>query len=188
MTVFEDLCRRFERWEDLRDAPVWTVRKIIDPVTYSERKATWLVSALGAITRRRGKLDLDFLAGWRAEAARSWLESLPGVGPKVSAAVLNFSRLRMRTLVADTHHLRVAKRLGILPLSAKAERAYRMLMDQVPEAWTAKDLDDHNTLMKKHGQAVCRHANPVCSACSLRSLCPSVRRGAQRPKRRGHLH
>jgi endonuclease-3 len=44
--------------------------------------------------------------------ARAWLETLPGVGPKTSAAVLLFSRLRLPALPVDSHHHRVAVRLA----------------------------------------------------------------------------
>ena len=184
MSAFEALADEFATWEGLRDAPTDTIEKIIRRVTFPDRKATCLKATLRAISQRRGKLNLDFLADWRVEAARKWLESLPGVGPKVSAAVLNFSMLRKRALVADTHHLRVARRLGLLPASARADRAYRILMDQVPPQWTADDLDDHNTLMKRHGQSICRHTAPLCSTCAVRPLCRACPHPPGRMKRR----
>ncbi len=47
-------------------------------------------------------------------AAWEWLEELPGVGPKTSAAVLLFSRLRMPALPVDSHYHRVAQRIGLV--------------------------------------------------------------------------
>jgi endonuclease-3 len=46
--------------------------------------------------------------------ARQWLESMPGVGPKTSAAVISFSNLRGKAMPVDSHHFRVAVRLGII--------------------------------------------------------------------------
>jgi endonuclease III len=169
--VFHALCERFRDWESLRDAPLAAIEPLLRPVTFAEKKVVWLPAALRSITTRRGRLDLIFLVDWPVKAARGWLETLPGVGPKVSAAVVNFSTLRMRALVVDTHHLRVAKRLNLLPPATDAAVAHRLLMRQLPTDWTADDLDTHHTLMKLHGQRFCRHAAPICSPCPLRDLC-----------------
>jgi endonuclease-3 len=48
---------------------------------------------------------LDFLGGLPVREARAWLESITGVGPKTSAAVLLFSRLRRPALPVDSHHI-----------------------------------------------------------------------------------
>ena len=64
---------------------------------------------------KRGVLSLDFLADLPVEEARAWLERLPGVGPKTSAAVLSFSTLRRPALPVDSHHHRVAARTGLIP-------------------------------------------------------------------------
>lgn len=100
------------------------------------------------------------------------------MGPKVSAAVLNFSTFRKRVMVVDCHHFRVAKRLELLLPRTQFPAAQRILMNQhVPDAWSADDLDDHHSLMKLHGQIVCPHGAPLCGACPLRELCPTGRRG-----------
>ena len=87
-------------------------------------------STLRAVTERVGRLDLSGVADMTVPEARAWLESLPGVGPKTSAAVLSFSALRRRALPVDSHHHRVAQRLGLIPASlavgpAQLERAHQ---------------------------------------------------------------
>ncbi len=171
--VFEAVFRRYRSWEAVRVATPEDLAPILTPLTFAERKAVHLPAALRQIHARRGSLDLDFLRDWPVEDALSWLEDLPGVGAKVSAAVLNFSRLQMRALVVDTHHLRVARRLGIVPPDATIPAAARQLTRQLPDDWTATDFDVHHTLMKHHGQRRCRHHTPICQRCPLRTLCPT---------------
>ena len=69
-----------------------------------------------------GNLSLDFIKNWSVEKVRKWLEEIPGIGVKTSAAILNFSKVRMRALVVDPHHLRVAQRLGIIPAKCSLDK------------------------------------------------------------------
>lgn len=171
MRVVETLKGKLGSWEAVRDAPSAVILDLIRPVTFAEKKVVWLPGALRTITRARGRLELDFLADWPEEAASIWLCRLPGVDAKVSAAVLNFSRLRKRSLVVDSHHLRVAKRLGLIGAKASIGLAARRLSRQLPDHWSAADLDDHHTLMKLHGQKRCRHRSVRCGDCPLAGAC-----------------
>jgi endonuclease III len=176
LAVFHAL-HRFETWDALAEAKPAALLPLVDPVTFAERKAEQLCAALRIIKDRRGSLRLDFLTGWPVEDAQAWLRRLPGVDAKVSAAVLNFSTLRMRMLVVDCHHFRVARRLGLLSPKTPFKAAHRILMNQhIPFEWTADDLDDYHTLMKRHGQTICPHHKPLCHRCSLQDLCPTGRR------------
>lgn len=106
---------RFGTWESLRDAPVADIEATIPDVTFPEEKAPRLKLALAQITARVGELSLDFLAKYRTDKIRAWIEGFSGAGPMVSAEVVNFSTLRRRALVMNSHHLRVAHRLGLTP-------------------------------------------------------------------------
>lgn len=173
--AYEALRSRFATWEAVRDAPLGAVRDAVTPVNFAERKAPFLQAAMRAITARRRRLEIDFLGRLSVDAALSWLERLPGVGRKVSAATLNFSTLRMRALVVDTHHLRVARRLRWIGSRANHEDAYRRLMPRLPAAWGAAEMDDHHQLLKRLGQEFCHVEAPDCASCPLRDLCPSRR-------------
>lgn len=173
LAAFHVLRRRFGTWDALRDAPLAEVAGTIRMVTYADAKAARLQTALRMISAARGKLCLDFLAEWPVDDALRWLERLPGVGRKVAAATLNFSTLQKKTLVVDTHHLRVMRRLGLVgPRAGLADAADR-LMPYLPASWAPRDVDDHHELVKKLGQDICRHAAPECPACPLRDLCPT---------------
>ncbi|HEY1721712.1 MAG TPA: hypothetical protein VGG27_10735 [Magnetospirillaceae bacterium] len=173
-------------WLGLRDATPAAVYSHIRAVTFPEDKAARLPLALQTIWHRRGALDLDFLATWPVEAAHRWLRDLPGAGPKVAATVLNFSTLARPVLVMDSHYLRVARRVGLLPACGSDTIAYRIIERQVPESWSAEALGDHHWLMKIHSQRRCHKTAPLCVGCALGDLClirqPARREVARRPQ------
>ena len=162
-------------WEPVRDAPLEALERAIARVTFPEAQAPQLKTTLMGISERTGALSLDFLARYRTEKIRSWLEQFPGVGPKTSAAVVNFSTLRRRALSIDTHHLRVAQRLCLVP-RADAATTEERLMRLVPETWDAAMLDEHHSLIKLHGQTLCTFNEPKCETCPLLGMCPTGRR------------
>ena len=173
--VMRDLRRQFASWEDLRDAPLEQIEGAISVVTFPEVKAPRLKAALLQITARYGSLTLDFLAKYRTEKIREWLESFEGVGPQISAAVVNFSTLRRRALCVDANHLRVTQRLALTP-RADAGTTEQRLMRIIPETWDAAMLDEHHSLVKLHAQTLCTFAEPRCEGCPLLGMCPFGRR------------
>ena len=173
--VLRNLRTRFGTWENLRDAPVAEIEAAIREVTFPEQKAVQLKDALQQITARVGTLTLDFLAQYRTDKIRTWIEQFPGAGLRTSAAVVSFSTLRRKALVMDAHHLRVTHRLGLTP-RLDAERTEERLMRLVPESWSAEQLDDHHQLIKKLGQEICTFEEPKCGQCPLLKLCPTGQR------------
>ncbi len=172
-TTYAALARlrdRFMSWENLREAPVDAIQETIADVTYPEQKAPNLKLALQQITARTGELSLDFLAKYRTEKIRAWIEQFPGAGPMVSAEVVNFSTLRRPALVMNSHHLRVAHRLGLTP-RGDAQRTEELLMRLVPETWTPEVLQEDHALFKLHGQTLCTFNEPRCPKCPLLKLC-----------------
>jgi endonuclease-3 len=168
--VVAQLRERFGSWENLRDAGLREIEQAIEDIPSPEQKAVQLKASLEEITRRYGTLTLDFLAHYRTDKVRAWLEQFPGVGPKTSAAVVNFSTLRRRALCLDAHHLRVVQRLGLTP-RADAPTTEERLMRLVPESWPAEKMDDDHQLVKKLGQTICTFADPKCRQCPLAAVC-----------------
>lgn len=171
--AFWNLKERFPSWEAVRDAPVSEVEAAISPCTWPEQKAPRLQQVLRLITEKQGRLSLGFLADMTVKEARHWLESLPGVGPKTSAAVISFSNLRGRALPVDSHHFRVAVRLAIIDERIGEARAHKVLEDLLPDWFTAQDVYDDHQVMMKHGQKVCFYSNPACERCVLLDICPT---------------
>jgi endonuclease-3 len=171
--AFKQLTSRFADWAAVRDAPVEDVRAAIAPCTWPEQKAPRIQQVLCLISdRREGELSLDFLGEFPVPEARAWLEVMPGVGPKTSAAVLAFSRLRRPALPVDSHHHRVAVRLGLIPATASVGPAHALLEAQLPSDWTAQQVYDNHEVLMLHGQRCCYYRNPACDRCSVLDLCP----------------
>ncbi len=171
--AFASLLSTFGSWEAVRDAPAEAIEQAITACTWPEQKAPRIRQVLSDITAQRGSLSLDFLGAMDAAAARVWLEALPGVGPKTSAAVLSFSTLRGRALPVDSHHFRVAVRLGIILEKIGEGKANRVLEELLPDDFSAQDVYDNHQLMMKHGQKVCTHHRPACESCVLLDICPT---------------
>ena len=171
--AFEGLLKKFETWENVRDATASEIEKVIREVTFADIKAQRLKSALVAINAANGKLTLCNLENKATEESLRWLERLPGVGRKVAASTLNASTLRKPALVIDTHHMRVLYRLNLIDRRSTIKNAYERIMPLLPVNWSAKDVDEHHQLIKILGQTICRHTHPSCRSCPLRDLCSS---------------
>ena len=113
--AYQELHATLPTWEAVRDAPTPVVQHAIRACTWPEQKAPRIQAVLREISQRCGTdapCALDFLAAMPVAEARAWLESLPGVGPKTSAATLLFSTLRIPAMPVDSHHHRVAPTPG----------------------------------------------------------------------------
>jgi endonuclease-3 len=172
--AYRTLRERFPTWEAVRDAPPAEVEEAVSRCTWPEQKGPRVQAVLNAITaspEAGGVLSLDFLADWEPTRARRWLQAFPGVGPKTSAAVLLFSRLRMAALPVDSHHHRVAARLGLVPEKMAVGPSHDALAALLPPEWDAQQVyDDHEALML-HGQKCCFWKGPACQRCMVYDLC-----------------
>ena len=166
----------FQDWAAVRDAPASAVQDAIAAATWPEQKAPRLQAILRAITEECGTLSLDFLGSMEAPEARAWLERLPGVGPKTSAAVLAFSTLRRAALPVDSHHHRVAVRTGLIPPGLAVGPSHRVLAALLPPDWDAQQVYDNHEVMMLHGQRCCFFQEPACGRCTLLDLCPTGER------------
>jgi len=168
--AYRHLREAFPTWEAVRDAPP---PPAVAAATWPEQKAPRIQEVLRRITAARGALDLEFLADLPVAEARAWLQALPGVGPKTSAAVLLFSRLRRPALPVDSHHHRVAQRLGLVPEGMGPGPAHDVLEALVPPAWDAQAVYDHHEAFMIHGQRCCFWRDPACGRCPTLDLCPT---------------
>lgn len=170
--AFKTLQSQFSDWAMVRDAPTEAVERAIAPCTWAEQKAPRIQQVLRLIGDRcSGNLSLDFLGNLSVVNARAWLEALPGVGPKTSAAVLLFSRLRLPALPVDSHHHRVATRIGLIPNNVAVGAAHALLEAQLPSNWTAQQVYDNHEVLMLHGQQCCYYRNPACDRCAVVDLC-----------------
>ncbi|PRY95258.1 endonuclease-3 [Hasllibacter halocynthiae] len=173
--AFEALREAFPSWEAVRDAPTPEVQDAIHGVNWPEQKAPRVQSVLRAITEERGELSLKFLADMPVRDARRWLERIPGIGPKTSAAVLSFSTLRKAALPVDSHHHRVAQRVGLIPRNMDVGPAHAALEALMPPEWDAQEVYDHHQVFMRLGQKTCHWRGPECGRCPILDLCPTGR-------------
>jgi len=96
------------------------------------------------------------------------LISLPGIGSKIANLILGEVFNVPGVIIADTHCIRLANRLGY----CKSENQHiveRELRKCIPQ--------DKSLLfchaMVNHGRNICKARNPLCNDCFLRSKCKS---------------
>ncbi|GAA4372586.1 endonuclease III [Hymenobacter koreensis] len=176
--AFQQLTTQFPTWEQVRDAPTEAVQAAISPCTWPEQKAPRLQAILRELTvRLGGHLDLprftQLLTELPVPEARAWLETLPGVGPKTSAATLLFSTLRRPAMPVDSHHHRVAQRLGLIGPKVGTEASHALLEALLPPGWDAQQVYDHHEALMFHGQKCCYFNSPACGRCVLLEVCPT---------------
>ena len=173
--AFYDLQERYPSWEEVRTADTEELIQTIFAVSFPGQKARRIQQALELIASANdGKLDLNFLSQMPPLEARKWLELIPGVGPKTSAAVLNFSSLQIPALVIDSHHLRVMKRLGWVAEGASIGKAQQTILPILPSSWDAAEYYDHHEALMFHGQKCCFSRKPACERCPIISHCSFV--------------
>lgn len=169
--AFASLRGRFASWQDVIDAPTADVAQAIRSGGLSNLKAPRIQRILSAIRAQTGGLSLDVLQELSDEAARSWLLSLPGVGPKTAACVLLFS-LGRPVMPVDTHVHRVSKRLRLIEAGVSAESAHGILTDLIGA--NRELIYSLHMNVIQHGRKTCQARRPACATCMLSDLCPSV--------------
>lgn len=156
----------FPVWHAMEDTPDDVLAAVIRSGGLANLKARRIKDVLAAIVRERGDFDLTFLADMPLDEARSWLQSLPGVGPKTAACVLLFD-LGRPALPVDTHVHRVARRLGLIGPKVSAEAAHSMLEAALPP----ERVYTFHIHLIEHGRTICKAPIPRCGQCPLTALC-----------------
>lgn len=167
--AFAQLKARFPSWQAAARARPGEIAAAIRSGGLADIKSRRIRAILRKIEDDRGRLDLRFLKRMPLAEARSYLTSLPGVGPKTAACVLLFS-LGRPAFPVDTHVLRVSKRLGLLPVGTTMERAH----DVFPELVAPGQMLALHPGLVRHGREVCRARRPRCEVCRLAELCPRI--------------
>jgi endonuclease-3 len=173
---------RFPTLQRLAAARPQAVEEAIRVGGLAGAKAKAILSALRRLEEEHGAYALDFLADMSLAEARDYLTSFSGVGVKTANVILLFS-FRRESFPVDTHILRVARRLGLVPPNADLARAALLLEPHVPPG-------EHAPLhlnMIRLGREICRPTNPRHAECPLLPVCPDGKRsmkparGAPRP-------
>ena len=163
---YDMLIDTFGSLDSVADASVDAIVAAIRHGGLAQQKAPRIKQVLNIIREKRGRLELDFLAGLSLEEAKAWLMALPGVGKKTTAVVLCFS-FGMPAMAVDTHVHRVAKRLSLIESRTTADQAHEVL-EEMLDPWQVYSF---HVYLITHGRQICKAIRPLCDSCPLVDRC-----------------
>ena len=167
---YEALCAHFADWDAVADASLEEVIAVIRRCGMAQQKAPRIQALLQRLRAEHGRITLDFLKEQSPSSAMDYLTSFHGVGRKTASCVMLFA-LDMPALPVDTHVLRVAKRLALIPQQCSADEAHDLLETLLPSSLY---LEFHVNLIM-HGRKICTARTPHCARCVLVDVCPTGR-------------
>ena len=158
--------------EGLRSLPVGTLTQLIRPSGFYTRKAPALKAFVAMLDSEFGG-SLERMAAAPADAVRTRLLALPGVGPETADAILLYA-LDHAVPVADEYLRRIALRHGLLDLSLQKNRkGYEAMIQLTRDAFGTDPASRQGTLFNEFhaltvavGKAHCRRI-PDCEDCPL---------------------
>lgn len=117
------------------------------------------------------KLSKILVEEFNCEVPRDFvkLNSLPGVGRKTAAVVLNCA-FGEPLIAVDTHVFRVSNRLGFVR-SKNIKEVEEGLPKIIPQKW--HQYAHHWMIL--HGRYTCTARIPKCDSCIISNLCPSFK-------------
>ncbi len=164
--AFARLKSSYESWHAVRHAALAELTDVIRPAGLANQKAPRIQEALATIHEKASEYSIDFLDDLPIEAAKAWLVSLKGIGPKTAAIVLCFAYGRPAFPV-DTHIYRVSKRIGFIPEKLSANDAHPVMEAIVPAA----DYYQFHIQLIQHGRTTCHARKPACERCAITQRC-----------------
>ena len=156
--VLPTLFARFPDAQALSEAQIPEVEEIIHSLGFYRNKARSITGTARALmSNHQGMVP----------ATMEELTALPGVGRK-SAGVVLLHVYDQPAIIVDTHFGRVTRRLGMSSATdpVKLERDVAALLPR--ELWNPASMR-----LNYHGRRYCFARKPDCSACPVRTLCPS---------------
>lgn len=155
--VTSNLFKTYPTLQDLRNAKVEDIERIIHSVGLSKTKAI-NVSKVANIL-------LDQYEG-KVPSSRKSLMSMDGVGRK-TCNVVRIEYFKIPEIPVDTHVARVSKRLKLAKDSDDVYQVEMKLKRKIPR----------DRLIKFHhqmifmGRYLCKSQNPLCEECPLKEIC-----------------
>jgi endonuclease-3 len=166
--VWEDLRAAFPAWEQLAQAPLRSIIKVLRVGGLQRQKARIIKRLLKVAKRETGTYSLDVLREMEDDEAERFLTRLPGLSWKAARCVLLYS-LRGDAFPVDGNTFRIFKRAGVLGREAVYRR--RGLHDGLQDAVEASRRKPFHINLVVHGQQTCLPHHPRCSGCVARGIC-----------------
>jgi endonuclease-3 len=164
-STYDRLRKRFQKWDDVLDAPNSVLRSLIRPAGLSTVKSRHIRAALRSLKKRFGACDLTGLKQLDGRAVEDYLVGLPGVSEKVAKCVMMYT-LGLPVLPVDTHVFRVSSRLG-WTARRRADQCHAELEALIP----AMLRRNFHVACIAHGREICRPLAPLCRKCCVNRYC-----------------
>ncbi len=164
--VTPELFSTYPTLEALAAADITDIERIIHSTGFFRAKAKDIVLAAQMLLR-------DY--GGKVPGTMDELLKLPGVGRKTANLVLGDIHKTPGAVVADTHCIRIAGRLGLTDGSKDPIKVETQLRKVLPP----EESNDFCHRLVLHGRAVCTARAPYCEQCTLQEWCASFQKGGK---------
>lgn len=156
--VTDILFDKYPTLKDLADAPVADIEVIVKPCGLGHTKARDISAACQIVLNAYGG---------RVPDTMEKLLALPGVGRKSANLILGDIYHVPGVVIADTHCIRIANRLGFVK-----SKDPRKVEDVLRKVLPPEESNDYCHRCVLHGRAVCTARKALCEQCVLEDLCP----------------
>ncbi len=156
-SVTPELFGFYPSLEELKDASINDLERIIKPIGSYHKKANYILNI--------ARILCDDYNGF-VPKSREELESLPGVGRKTANVFLS-EFYDVPAIAVDTHVERVSKRLRLVSVSDNVFVIEKKLMKKIPkDLWSKRHLQ-----LVLFGRYYCKAVKPLCDECRLKNIC-----------------
>ncbi len=146
---------KFPNLESLALANRDTLFSYISEVKHVENKYNWLLEIAQTLQKNKN-----------IPLTMNGLIALKGVGRKSANVIRREFKLTAEGIITDLHVMRVAPRIGLIPVTQDGNKAEKMLMQIIP-----KDLwGEIGMAISFLGREICR-PNPKCLKCPITTTC-----------------
>ena len=155
--VVQDLFAAYPSVEALAEATPEEIEKYVHPCGLGKSKARDLAGMANMLLREYGG---------KVPQAMEDLLRLPGVGRK-SANLIRGDIFHLPAVVADTHCIRMANRIGFVTDTTDPVQVERALVKVLPP----EESNDFCHRCVMHGRVVCTARKALCEVCCLQDVC-----------------
>ena len=163
--AFQEFSTEFVDLNELRVSPAGQIAEVIFGVTQEQRKAELIKRFLDKIFAQHHFIRLDFLAEMTAAGARSYIEGIEDMPPRVVANLMmrHFGETKMP---ADESILRVVQRVKLIE-DIDLDKAEETLGEIVNK----RQAFTFHELMERVAADTCLVSVRHCGRCPLSSVC-----------------